>query len=151
MAANQANLSFRDRLGKAAKVVLYVAAAVTDPSSATVQAIRNAIVAILDALNYKASISITAAFADTVAGGAYSTCEDKVLMVFKDVNGKRHSYKIPGPDPAIFQLDAETVDPTNPAVATFTAAWIANVKTQAGDALDSFVYGRRIMTKPQRQ
>ena len=150
-AATKATLTWKDRLGKIARVAVYILSTITNPNDAVVNAVRTVLAAISKALNPEASLAITTSFTGTAGTGSYSNIEDRVLMRFKDANGKPHTFRIPCPKSTIFTSDKETVDVANSAVIAWKNAVIANCLTKAGVAITTFLGGRRSRKKAQKK
>lgn len=142
--SNQLTILFRDNLGKVARMGILVAAAVIDPTGGAVGTFRAAIAAITKCLNYQASLTFYAAYADTAVAGSFTDNEDKAQMVFTDAAGEAHAFKIPAPLESLFLSDKSTIDAAAGPVASYVTWMLANAKTKNGLALVSFRGGRRI-------
>lgn len=146
-AANRLMMVVRTYGGFAARVVMLIAAAQTDPSGAAVQAIRAALEAIAKLQTTSASTTQTGNYSSTSAAGAYEDDQDKASLTFLDAVGKYHSFRVPAPNPAIFQSGGNLVDLNNAAVQAFASYVITNFRSKTGAAFTSLVRGRRIRIK----
>lgn len=136
--------------GTVVRCAVLVAAAVIDPSGAAVTAIRNAIEAISTTKQTKASITQPGEYSTTSAAGAYEDDQDKATFTFLDAVGEYHSFRLPAPNPSIFQADKISVDLTNAGVVAFAAYVTGNFKARTGAELVSLVGGSRIRLKSGR-
>lgn len=147
MASNRLLILCKTYGGKACKVALLVAAAVLDPSGGAVGALKTAIDALTKAGILGASISQNGSYSTTSAAGAYEDDQDKADFTFLDDVGQYHTYRIPAPNPSIFQDDNVSLDLSNAAVVAFAGYVTGNFVAPTGAALVQLTGGRRIRLK----
>lgn len=153
MAASNKLVILFETYGKAAaKVVVMVAAALLDPSHATIDSIRAAIAAITSGRTKGASISKktpSGLTGQTFGTGAYNSVADKAVLVFRDNAGGTHPLAIPAPKEAMFE--SGTMDKVNPDAEAVDAAITEIMTWESRDAsnLGTYVSGarRRRMSK----
>jgi len=150
--ANRLVTLFLDHKGDIGRMVVYVAAAVIDPSGAAVQAVRDAIKLLTKAVPTKETITKSNDIAGTSPNppsndGYFSDIDDRCVFVFIDPEGQTHSLEVPGPADAAF-VDAsasDEIDVESALVQNVASAVEATFKTAEGRPL-SFItafYARR--------
>lgn len=111
-AANRLLLFVLDHKGQIGRLVVYVAAAVLDPSGAAVQAIKNAINALSEGVVTKEGITQQVAIESAlaaVATGGHDDIDDRIRLTFRDGDGQYHRYEIPSPAMSNFDTTDTTV------------------------------------------
>lgn len=81
----------------------------------------------------------------------YETVEDKAVLTYTTADGSLHRYRVPAPKLAIFEPDAETVNPDNALVVALNGALIVaesqTLSARDGVLLAQFVGGQRERVK----
>jgi hypothetical protein len=144
-ATNKLVTVWRDYRGQIAKLTLFVAAAVVDPSGVAVQAVRDALALISTAVNTRASLTFTDIYAGAAAvTGPYQDDQDKLALTFRSVNNTTHTFLIPAPLAAMFDTDnPDELDYTNVDLDALIDSLLALATTPDGDAMDEFLFGER--------
>lgn len=134
--------NFEDFQGQASKVVFFTTLA------ATVDTVANGIAAASNA-GERNSDAITFTVHNVAAVAAtYENAEDKAQLVFRDTSGATHKYQIPAPKSTMFLADQETVNTADPTgvIGIITA----NVVSLQGNAVSTFVAGKRLRRRSRR-
>jgi hypothetical protein len=146
-AATQVTVTWKDRLGKVARVVFYVAASVVDPDNTIIKGIIALMEAIARAKATQIEIGNSTSFSGTAGQQSYSTCEDKAQLAMLDSNGKSHNFKVPGLKASILDTDHERVKTES----TPTSTLLSDISTyccgSGGSAITSTTIGKRLMRK----
>lgn len=146
-AATRVTVTFEDRYKNSVRVVFHVAPGIVDANDPIV----TAIVAAINATCNPIGLSIELSQVDVVTGspvsGAVYVDTDKALFIGIDSDGQPHNWKVPGPDPAIFQANSDDVDPTNAAVIAYKAAVVANAKGRNGVGISVVTTGYRTASR----
>jgi hypothetical protein len=146
-AATEVVVTWKDRIGKVARIVFYVAATIVNPDDPVIKGLIALIEKIIRAKATQIEVHNAQAFNGSAGSQAYSTCEDKAQLALLDADGKSHNWKVPGLKGSILDTDGETVKPSAAAVAT----WITDVSTfvegPGGVAVTTAFEGHRLMRK----
>ena len=147
--ANEVVVTWKDRLGRVARVVFFVAKSIVDPKDPVIVGLIALIEKIARAKATLISLGGSESFSGTAGTGFYSTSEDKAQMSVLDADGKSHNWKIPGITPEILEADHETINPAD--ASGFVAKWVGDVHTyvagQGGAAMTATFQGKRLMRK----
>ena len=130
--ANQVELTFKTKLLKTFRVIVYVASTVVDAKNPIIIGLVALLEALAQAKCIQTALSVTASSAESPAAGAYNTSEDRVRISILRNNDKSANFSIPAPNPAIFLPDKETIDPGNASVIAFLTAMHNNAVGQDG-------------------
>ena len=145
--ANKVCVTWKDRLGKVARIVFYVATTIVDPKDPVILGLLALIERISRAKATQIELSAVTAYSGTAGTQAYSTCEDKAQISMIDNNGKAHNYKIPGLKPTILDTDNETIKTGVVPVSTFITDMVTYACGPGSVLLKSTAYGKRLMRK----
>jgi hypothetical protein len=155
--ANRLVTMWLDHRGTVGKMVVYVAAAVLDPSGVAVQAVKDALNLLSAAVVTKETITKSNDIAGTspnppTQAGYHSDIDDRIVFHFMDTDGQSHFLEVPAPVDNAF-VDAandDEVDLTADVITDVRDAIVANFKSAEGLDL-AFVtafYARRQADAP---
>ncbi len=153
MSFTRGTVSFEDDVGKDAKTAFLVSGAGADQGGTAIQALKSAFVAATNAEAYRSEAgTMNGGTGNALKSGQTTTVEDRVVMTFRTAVNGTINYEIPGPISSIFSTaNVDEVDPANAAVATYVAAVTAIAKDKYGNAVTTFVSGKRIRKKQMKQ
>lgn len=145
--ATRVTVTFEDRYKNSVRVVFHVAPGIVDANDPVVTAIVAAINATCNPIGLSIELTQVEAIAGSPVSGAVYVDTDKALFIGIDEDGQPHNWKVPGPDPAIFEANSDNVDPTNAAVIAYKAAVVANARGRNGTAINLVSTGYRTASR----
>lgn len=147
-AANQVTMTFRTKLLKTFRVVLYVAKSVVDPKNAIIVGLVDLIEKITQGWCEQITLAIPNAVTHTGTTSSYNAAEDRLRFTLVGENGKPHNWSLGGPKAAVFKSNKEFIDPTASPVTALVTAFHTYATGQDGEStIGDTISGHRAATR----